>query len=96
MDKLRFILLVKLSSFVIFLKLLIWTSMKFRGKLKTPEDARGQEWAAIKLYDDKYKEPPPLNLGIRREFFAIVGIAKVGKSRVAYEPDRFVRSVINS
>ena len=64
-------------------------------ELETHGNAIGQEWAAIKSYADKYKEPPPLNLRIRREFFAVVGIAKVGKSRVAYEPDRFVRSIID-
>jgi len=65
-------------------------------KLETHEKAVGQEWAAIKSYADKFKEPPPLNLGIRREFFASWGIAKWGKSRWAYEPDEFVRSIINS
>ncbi|MEM0049005.1 MAG: hypothetical protein QW424_01525 [Candidatus Bathyarchaeia archaeon] len=65
-------------------------------ELKTREDALGQEWAAIKSYVDKYKEPPPLNLAIRREFFAILGIAKLGKSHLAPEPDEFVRSIISS
>jgi len=64
-------------------------------ELETHGNAVGQEWAAIKSYADKYKEPPPLNLGIRREFFAVFGIAKFGKSRFAYEPDRFVRSIID-
>src|SRR4030042_6129007 len=36
-------------------------------KLETHEKAVGQEWAAIKSYADKFKEPPPLNLGIRRQ-----------------------------
>ena len=65
-------------------------------ELKTHENAIGQEWAAMKSYADKYKESPPLNLGIRREFFAVWGIAKWGKSRWAYEPDRFVRTIIDS
>ncbi len=65
-------------------------------KLETHEKAVGQEWAAIKSYADKFKEPPPLNLGIRREFFAIVGIATIGRSRVGYDLDEFVRSIINS
>jgi len=60
------------------------------------KNAVGQEWAAVKSYADKFKEPPPLNLGIRREFFAISGIAKFGKSRFAYKTDEFVRSIINS
>lgn len=65
-------------------------------ELKTHSEAVGQEWAAIALYAEKYKEPPPLNLGIRREYFMVIGIAKIGKSRIGYEPDGFVRSVIGS
>ena len=63
-------------------------------KLKTHEEAKGQEWAALKLYCDKYHEAPPLNLSLSRELFAIVGIARVGRSRVAYEADGFVKSII--
>lgn len=40
-------------------------------ELKTREEAQGQESAAIKTYAEKYKEPPPFNLEIRREFFAV-------------------------
>jgi len=65
-------------------------------ELETHENAVGQEWAAIKSYADKFKEPPPLNLGIRRECFAVVGITKFGRSRFGYDPDEFVRSIINS
>jgi len=65
-------------------------------ELKSHENAQGQEWAALKLYVDKYREPPPFNLGIRREYFAIVGIAKIGKTRIAYDPDSFVRAIIGS
>lgn len=65
-------------------------------ELSTHENAVGQEWAAIALYAEKYKEPPPLNLGIRREYFMVIGIGKIGKSRIGYDPDRFVRSVIDS
>lgn len=65
-------------------------------ELKTGKDAIGQESAAMKSYADKYKEPPPLNLTIRREMFAVWGIFKWGKSRWAYEPDEFVRAVIDS
>ena len=65
-------------------------------ELETHGRAVGQEWAASKSYTDKHKEPPPLNLVIRREFFAVWGIAKWDKSRWAYEPDKFVKSVIDS
>lgn len=64
-------------------------------ELKTHEDAIGQESASIGLYAQKYKEPPPLNLQIRREMFFTIGIAKIGKSRIWYTPDEFVRSVID-
>lgn len=65
-------------------------------ELKTHDDAIGQESASIGLYAEKYKEPPPLALQIKREMFLTIGIGKIGKSRLWYEPDGFVRSIINS
>lgn len=62
--------------------------------LETEEEATGQEWAAIKIYCDKYHEPPPLNLSLSRELFAIFGLAKFGKSKFAYEADEFVKNII--
>ena len=50
-------------------------------KLKTEEEANGEEWAALKLYCDKYHEGPPLNLSL-------------GRSKGNYEADEFVKSVI--
>jgi hypothetical protein len=64
-------------------------------ELKTHENAVGQEWTAVALYAEKYKEPPPLNLGIRREYFMVIGIGRIGKSRIGYDPDEFVKSIIN-
>ena len=63
-------------------------------ELKTDKESEAQEWAAIKTYCDKYNEPPPLNLTISRELFAIFGIGVFGKSKFASEPDEFVRSVL--
>jgi hypothetical protein len=63
-------------------------------KLKTHEEAKGQEWTALKTYADKYKEPPPLNLGLQREHFAIFGIAKFDRAHFAYESDDFVNSTV--
>jgi predicted GIY-YIG superfamily endonuclease len=60
-------------------------------ELKPHKSAIGQEWAAFKSYAERYKEPPPLNLSIRRGFFAVLGLAEIGKSRLAYPPDEFVR-----
>lgn len=63
-------------------------------KLKTHEEAKGQEWAAIRAYAEKYKEPPPLNLGLQREHFSIIGIARIGRARIGYESDDFVSSAV--
>jgi hypothetical protein len=65
-------------------------------ELESHETAIGQESAAFKSYADKYKEPPPLNLSVRREIFAIAGLAIVGKSRVAYTPDEFVMALTST
>jgi len=65
-------------------------------ELKTHENAVGQEWTAVALYAEKYKEPPPLNLGIHREYFMVIGIGRIGKSRIGYDPDEYVRSIISS
>ena len=62
-------------------------------ELEIHENAKGQEWKAMTLYAQKYKEPPPFNLQIRREMFLIVGIGRIGKSRIVYEPDEFVKLV---
>lgn len=62
--------------------------------LSTHKEATGQEWIAMVSYAQKYKEPPPLNLSLRREMFAIFGVAKLGKSRFVDNPDEFVRFVI--
>lgn len=61
---------------------------------RSPEKAIGLEWTAIKLYADKYREPPPLNLQLRREMFIVLGIGKWGKSRFAYEEDKFVKAIL--
>jgi hypothetical protein len=63
-------------------------------KSDTHDEAKGQEWSAIRTYAERYKEPPPLNLGLQREHFVIWGIARWGKSRWPYEPDDFVRSAV--
>lgn len=65
-------------------------------ELGTHDDAIRQEWAAIRLYAKKYREPPPLNLSIRRKLYAIGGIVRTWTDRIASKPDEFVRLVINS
>jgi hypothetical protein len=64
-------------------------------ELETHGNAKGQEWTALKLYANQYKEPPPFNLMIYRKLFAVWGIFKWGESRWAYEPDEFVKSIID-
>jgi hypothetical protein len=39
------------------------------------------EWKAIHSYAVKFKEPPPLNLGLRREMFGLWGLGIWGKSK---------------
>jgi hypothetical protein len=65
-------------------------------ELESHQSAIGQEWAAIYYYARKYKEPPPLNLGIRRKYFMILGLGELGRSRLGCNPDEYVRSIINS
>jgi hypothetical protein len=62
--------------------------------VKDHDTARGQEWAAIFGYSQKFKEPPPLNLELNRTKFGLTGLAVVGKSRVSYESDDFVVSLL--
>ena len=65
-------------------------------ELKAHEDAVGQEWTAMASYAEKYREPPPLNLQLRRGMFTAWDIFKWDKSRWAYETDEFVKFVIDS
>jgi hypothetical protein len=39
------------------------------------------EWKAIHSYATKFKEPPPLNLGLRRKMFGIWDLGEWNKSR---------------
>lgn len=65
-------------------------------QIETPKAAEGQEWIAIESYAVKYKEPPPLVLMLRRHMFIKAGLWIVGRSRVGYEPDEFVKSIVDS
>ncbi len=59
------------------------------GKIPEKEYADMQEKAALLEYTRRYLEPPPLNLQLGRQYYAIVGIGIVGKSRcnVPLDPD---------
>jgi hypothetical protein len=63
--------------------------------LGSPEDARGQEWAAIYLYCRKYKEPPPLNLSIGRKRYMILDLGELDEAFPAPEADDYVKSVLD-
>ena len=65
-------------------------------QLETLEIAEGQEWTAIESYAVRYREAPPLNLMLRRHMFTKIGLWIIGRSRIGYEPDEFVKSIINS
>uniref|UniRef100_A0A7J3Z931 GIY-YIG nuclease family protein n=1 Tax=Ignisphaera aggregans TaxID=334771 RepID=A0A7J3Z931_9CREN len=57
-------------------------------------EAEYQEKLAILEYTNKYGEPPPLNLQVGRQYFAILGLGEVNKSRVVDELDPDLRLVL--
>ena len=64
-------------------------------ELESKEKANTQEWAAFNFYAKKFKEPPPLNLELRRETFARAGLSKVGISHVAPKPTPKIKEILN-
>jgi hypothetical protein len=56
--------------------------------LGSPEDARGQEWAAIYLYCRRCKEPPSLNLNIGRRRYMILDLGRLDESFLVLEPSK--------
>ena len=54
-------------------------------EIKWTKSANGKEifdeWKAINSYAMKFKEPPPLNLGLRREMFGLWGLGVWDKSK---------------
>ena len=63
-------------------------------KLSTKIESESQEAAALKLYAEKFKEPPPLNLKLCREKYAIWGLGNWDDAKWLVEPNDFVKSVI--
>ena len=63
--------------------------------LSTKIEAQVQEAAALKLYAEKYKEPPPLNLNLCREKYAIWGLTYFNQSTWTAKPNEFVKSIIS-
>ena len=64
-------------------------------ELDTKLEAQIQEAAALKLYTEKFKEPPPLNFKVCREKYAIWGLGIWNQSKWSGEPNEFVRSIIS-
>jgi predicted GIY-YIG superfamily endonuclease len=61
----------------------------------TKIEAQIQEAAALKLYAEKFKEPPPLNLNLCREKYAIWGFNYFDQSTWTAKPNEFVKSIIS-
>mgnify|MGYP000249114699 CR=1 FL=1 len=57
-------------------------------------EAGYQEKLAILKYTNKYGEPPPLNLQVGRQYFMILGLRELDKSRLVGELDPDLRSVL--
>ena len=57
-------------------------------------EAEYQEKRAILEYTSRYGEPPPLNLQVGRQYFAIIGLGVYGRSRVVGELDHDLQAVL--
>lgn len=64
-------------------------------ELDTKLEAQIQEAAALKLYAEKFKEPPPLNFKVCREKYAVWGLGIWNQSKWSGEPNEFVKSIIS-
>ena len=62
--------------------------------LSTKLEAQVQEAAALKLYTELYKEPPPLNLQICRPKYERLGLDYFDQTKWSAEPNEFVKSII--
>ena len=63
-------------------------------QLASNVEAESQEAAALKLYSEKFKEPPPLNLKFCREKYAIWGLGDWGDSKWLVPPNEYVKSIM--
>jgi hypothetical protein len=62
--------------------------------LSTKLEAQVQEAAALKLYIEKFREPPPLNLQVCRPKYASWGLDYFDRSKWSAKPNEFVKSII--
>ena len=58
------------------------------------DEAENQEKRAILKYMRRYGEPPPLNLRVGRQYFAIIGLGVYGRSRVIDRLDPDLQTVL--
>ena len=63
--------------------------------LQTKIEAQGQEAAALKLYTEKFKELPPLNLKLCQDRYALWGLGIWDQSKWSLTPNEFVKSIIS-
>jgi len=87
------------------IKTLIFTSLINTIKLNDLEvawiicenekEARAQEAVALKYYSDRYGEPPPFNLQIKREFLLILGLGILRKSILPPKINEKLKELIN-
>jgi len=64
-------------------------------QLHTKIEVQIQEAAALKVYSEKFKELPPLNLKLCREKYAPWGLGRWNQSSWSAEPNEFVKSIIS-
>ena len=69
----------------------LWVYVK---EFATKEEAEAQERRALLEYTRTFGEPPPLNLQVGREYFLILCLGKVGKSKLAPELDPDLKSAL--
>jgi hypothetical protein len=63
--------------------------------LSTILETQVQVAAALKLYTEKYKEPPPLNLNVCGEKYLNWGLKYFDQTRWTAKPNEFVKSIIS-
>ena len=63
--------------------------------LPTKIEAQMQEVAALKLYIEKYKEPPPLNLKVCRQKYLNWGLISSDEPGFTEKTNEFVKSIIS-
>jgi hypothetical protein len=69
----------------------LWIYFK---EFATSKEAEDQERRALLEYSRMFGEPPPLNLQVGREYFLILGLGRLSKSRLAPKLDPDLKSAL--